>query len=98
MVDKGFLIDELCCDYDVKLIRPPFLKNVQFSEDDAIENADIASARVHVERLNQRLKVFEILGSKMSSCLIPKSEEIMTILCTVVNVSSPIFKDDKFHS
>ncbi|XP_077277163.1 uncharacterized protein LOC143905551 [Temnothorax americanus] len=99
MVDKGFLIDKLCCDYDVKLIRPPFLKDkVQFSENDAVENADIASARVHVERLNQRLKVFEILGSKMSSCLVPKSEKIITILCAVVNLSSPIFKDDKFHS
>lgn len=83
----------------MKLIRLPFLKDkVQFSEDDAVENADIASANVHVERFNQRLKVFEILGSKMSSCLVPKSEKIMTILCAVVNLSSPIFKDDKFHS
>lgn len=99
MVDKDFLIDELCCDYDVKLIRSPFLKdNIQFSEDDAKQNANIASARVHVERLNQRLKIFEILGSKMSSCLVPKSEKIMTILCAIVNLSSPIFKDDKFHS
>lgn len=66
----------------MKLIRLPFLKNeVQFSEDDAIENADIANVRVHVERLNQRLKVFKILGSKISSCLIPKSEKIMTIFC-----------------
>ncbi|EFN67910.1 hypothetical protein EAG_02761, partial [Camponotus floridanus] len=93
MVDRGFLIDELCCDYDVKLIRPSFLKdNIQFSKDNAKKNANIASARVHVERLNQRLKVFEILGSKMSSCLIPKSEKIMTILCAIVNLSSPIFK------
>ena len=60
----------MCCDYDVKLIRPSFLKDkVQFSENDAVENADIASARVHVERLNQRLKVFEILGIKCPHAL-----------------------------
>ena len=99
MVDKGFLIDEMCCDYQVKLIRPTFLRDeVQFSAVNDTENADIASARVHVERLNQRLKVFQILGSKMSSCLIPKSVKIMTILCAIVNLSSPIFKDDKFHT
>ena len=75
MVDKGFLTDEICCDYQVKLIRPTFLRDdFQFSADDATENADIASARVHVERLNPRLKVFQILDSKMSSCLIPERE------------------------
>ena len=87
MVDKGFLIDEMCCDYQVKMIRPPFLRDeVQFSADDVTENANIASVRVHVERLNQRLKVFEILGSKMTSNLVPKSEIIMKILCAVVNL------------
>ena len=95
MVDRGFLIDDLCSEYNVKLIRPPFLKDhVQFSADDAVENADIASARMHVERLNQRLKVFEILGSKMGSDLVPISEKIVTILCAVVNLSNPIFKDN----
>ena len=67
---------------------------------DALETADIASARVHVERLNQRLKVFEILGTNMASCLVPKCEKVMTILSAIVlvNLSSPIVKDDKFYS
>ncbi|XP_076666310.1 uncharacterized protein LOC143367927 [Andrena cerasifolii] len=87
-VDRGFLIVDLCSEYNVNLIRPPFLKDqVQYSSDDAVENADIASARVHVERLNQRLKVFEILCSKMASGLAPKSEKIVTILCAVVNLN-----------
>nr|CAH7736053.1 unnamed protein product [Callosobruchus chinensis] len=29
MVDKGFLIDDLCALYKIHLIRPPFLKNHQ---------------------------------------------------------------------
>ena len=72
----------MCCDYQVKLIRPPFLRDeVQFSADNATENADIASARVYLERPNQRLKVFQILGSKMSSCLIQRysSKDAYTI-------------------
>lgn len=89
----------MCSDHDINLIRPPFLRNdPQFSADDALKNADIASARVHVERLNQRLKVFEILRNEMSSCLVPKSEKIINILSAIVNLSSPIFKDDKFLS
>lgn len=74
MVDKGFLIDEVCAQYGVEIVRPYFLKNQsQFSQSDALNTGSIASARVHIERLNQRLKVFHILGSKMPSCLVKKN-------------------------
>lgn len=97
MVDKGFLIEEICNDYGVKLIRPPFVKNKKpFSEEDALNTGKIASARVHVERDNQRLKVFAILGSRMPSCLVSKCDKIMIILCAIVNLSSPILRDNKF--
>ena len=59
MVDKGFLIEKECPLYNVKLIRPPFLKkNKQFSNAEAEKTASIAAARVHVERTIQRLKIF----------------------------------------
>ncbi|OXU21945.1 hypothetical protein TSAR_015538 [Trichomalopsis sarcophagae] len=55
MTDKGFLIDEICLLNDIKLIRPPFLKNKQqFSREEALLNASIAKTRVHIERSNQR--------------------------------------------
>ena len=84
MIDKGFLIDERCSEYHVKLIRPVFLRGTnQFSATDALETADITSARVHVEKLIQTLKVFEILGTKIALCLVPKCEKIMTILSAI---------------
>ncbi|XP_051171019.1 uncharacterized protein LOC127287911 [Leptopilina boulardi] len=99
MVDKGFLIEGICRDYGIKSIRPPFVKNKKpFSEEDALNTCNIASARVHVERDNQRLKVFDILGSRMPSCLVPKSDKIMRILCAIVNLSSPILRDNKFFN
>uniref|UniRef100_A0A6P7H673 Uncharacterized protein LOC114346673 n=1 Tax=Diabrotica virgifera virgifera TaxID=50390 RepID=A0A6P7H673_DIAVI len=63
MVDKGFLIDDICNQFKIELIRLPFLKNKkQLSTDEALLNAKIAAARVHIERVNQRIKIFKILG------------------------------------
>lgn len=99
MTDKGFLIDDVCQEHNVQLIRPPFLRNkVQFSKEEALLNATIAKARVHVERSNQRLKVFKILSSKVPSYLVPRIDQIFVIISAIVNLSSPILKDDKFNN
>ncbi|XP_046736570.1 uncharacterized protein LOC124405587 [Diprion similis] len=99
MVDKGFLIDDICKKNDLKLIRPPFLKKQkQFSSVDACLTAKIAKARVHIERANQRLKTFKILGDKLPSKLASKIEQIFTIICGTVNIGSPILKNNKFPS
>lgn len=60
MVDKGFLIDDVCLQHGIKIVRPPFLRQKsQFSQAEALNNCNIASARVHIERLNQRLTSFK---------------------------------------
>lgn len=62
MVDRGFLIDKECEDNYIRLIRPPFLGRgrSQFTKEEAEITADIARARVHIERKIQRLKLFAI--------------------------------------
>lgn len=97
MVDRGFLIDEICEKNNLKCVRPPFLKGKkQFSKSDSILTANIAKARVHVERSNQRIKNFKIVGDTMPSNLVPLVEEIFSVICGIGNLSSPIIKDDKF--
>ncbi|XP_072389457.1 uncharacterized protein [Diabrotica undecimpunctata] len=97
MVDKGFLIDELCSFHNVKLYRPPFLeKRKQLSREEAIQNSDIAAARVHIERTNQRIKLFKILSNKLHTNFIPYIQNIFIIICAVTNLSSPILADNKF--
>lgn len=97
MVDKGFLIEEICEVNRWKIIRPPFLKNKdQLSKEESDSNAKIASARVYIERSNQRIKNFKILGSKMPVNLVPIINNIFTVICGTVNLSSPILKNDKF--
>lgn len=97
MVDRGFLIDDMCKMNGWKCIRPPFLKNKkQFTKSEAILTSKIACARVHVERSNQRIKAFQIVGCRLPVNLVPLLEEIFTVICATVNLNSPILKDDKF--
>lgn len=97
MVDKGFLIDNLCIEKQIELIRPLFLKNkITFSKSEALLNKDIASARVHIERVNQRIKSFKIFQNKCSWSHNYLAHDIMIIICGICNLSSPIFANDKF--
>ncbi|CAI6349979.1 unnamed protein product [Macrosiphum euphorbiae] len=97
MVDKGFLIDDLCMSKNIQIIRPPVLKNkIQFSKSEALLNKDIASARVHIERINQRLKVYKILQNKFIWSHNYLAFDIITIISGICNLSTPIFANDKF--
>ena len=52
-----------CC---VTLHRPPFLRRQrQFTKADVMHTAEPASARVHVERVIGRMKVFKMLVHKL---------------------------------
>lgn len=94
MTDKGILIEKECNEKLVTLIRPPFLKGQkQFSKQDAERTADIARARVHVERAIQRIKIFKILHEQISWYLIPHTDEIMIVIAAIVNLSSPILRE-----
>lgn len=98
MVDRGFTIDNLCNEKGILLIRPPFLKGKkQLSRDEALETKSIASARVHIERINQRIKVFKIFQNKFSWGHARLAKDIMIILCGIWNLGNPIFFDEKFN-
>ena len=97
MVDKGFMIDEECLFNAVELIRPPFLRsNKQLSPTDAKLTRNIARARVHVERVIQRVKQFSVLKNRLSWHMMPHVNHIFTVICGLTNLSPPILADDKF--
>ena len=97
MVDKGFLIDAECASYNIQLIRPPFLQGDKpFSREDSIFNREVAAARVHIERVNQRIKIFKIPKSRFPRALRSYVSQIFNIVCAMVNLSSPILENDKF--
>ena len=97
MIDRGFLIADECAMQRIKLIRPPFKKDkVQFSEEEAIETRKIAAARIHIERINARIKVMRVLNGKMDWHLVKYADEIFTVCCGLANLGSPILAVDKF--
>ncbi|KAJ8914720.1 hypothetical protein NQ315_017430 [Exocentrus adspersus] len=97
MVDKGFLIDEICENNFIKIIRPSFLrKKKQFTAEEAQFNKNISRARVHVERANQRIRLFTIFNGPFPWSLVQYMDEIFTVACAVVNLQNPVLADDKF--
>lgn len=97
MVDKGFLINELCLEHRIKLVRSPSLHNKQkLNRQEATKNQDIADARVHVERAIQRMKLFKILRDSFSIDLLLYIDDIIQIIAGLVNVSKSLFSNEKF--
>lgn len=71
-------------------------KNNKLSAQDANYTSEVASARVHVERSIQRIKIFKIFTSKIPVNMLYHIDNIMFIIAGIVNLSNPILSDEKF--
>lgn len=96
MVDKGFNIDDECTDNMIKLIRPPFQRNKKYSKAESVECAKIARARVHVERVIQRIREFGLLRGKIPWTICPYIDCLVVIASGLVNLGNPILATDKY--
>jgi hypothetical protein len=97
MVDRGFLIKNLCDNHYIGLVRPPFLrKKNQFSKADALATAKMAKARVHVKRVIERIKKFKILSDTIPAPLAHLVDDFMIFIAGMIKLSSPILAEDKF--
>lgn len=97
MVDKGFMIQNECILAGIELIRPPFVGNKgRLSAEDCVRNNLIARARVHVERIMQRIKVFEIMRHDLHLSYLDSIDKIVNVICALVNLSDPILSDIRY--
>lgn len=93
LADKGF--PNINIQDGIVLVMPPFAKSgqAQFPASDMEQTYGIASLRIHVERVIQRVKIFNILTNTIPVSLFPRLDKIVHLCSVLTNLSSPIIKD-----
>ena len=74
----------------ITLIPPSANQNEQFTRDEVKETENIASMRIHIERVIQRLKMYRILSHQISRTLFPIIDQLVHVCAVLVNLQSPI--------
>ncbi|XP_043275505.1 uncharacterized protein [Venturia canescens] len=96
LADKGFpeirrIIDQT--GKKVVLVMPPFLeKKSEFTKEETEETYNIARVRIHIERIMQRLRTYQILD-KIPDNLFSCIDDIIHVCCVLVNLQPPIISD-----
>lgn len=96
MADKGFPgIKSGLKQVQAVLVMPPFLQNSdQFSEGEVTETYSIAQVRIHVERVIQRIKCYNILNTRVPTELISAMSDVFHVVCCVLaNLQPPIIRE-----
>lgn len=93
LVDRGFTVQDLVNPLQADIHIPAFLKgrgNLSAAEE--LSTRKIAKARVHVERFNQRLKQFKIVGRTIPLSLAPLATQMVVVACGLVNFQEVLCK------
>ena len=87
--DRGFTIDDLLAELGAFVVIPPFLdKDGKLSDEDELKTKFIASARIHVERLIQRITIFEFCKGPVQHDKLCILKEAVHVCAVLANFSS----------
>ena len=93
LADRGFTVRELLNPLQVELKIPAFLKGRKsLSAAEELETRRIAKARIHVERFNERLKQFKLVGRKMPLSIAPLATQMVVVAGCLVNFQDLLCK------
>lgn len=93
MANKGFNVQDELASVGVSLVIPGLLKkDSQFSIAQSTKNKTIASVRVHVERLMERIKNWHILDRRIPISMSPYASDIVIVICALSNFLPPLIK------
>ncbi|XP_037501500.1 uncharacterized protein LOC119375392 [Rhipicephalus sanguineus] len=93
LADKGFPgIRTVLGERNAVFVMPPFLQGRQFSAQEVMDTYNIAQVRIHVERAIQRIKVHNILNSRVPTEMIPLMTDVFHMCCVLANLQAPIIK------
>ena len=88
MEDCGFTVEEYLTPLGVKL-----LGRSQFNEQEIVKSQQIANEWIHVERMNQRLKCYDILDRVIPPNMIDYLNQIISVCSILSNFQEPILKN-----
>ncbi|KAK3910841.1 Putative nuclease [Frankliniella fusca] len=91
LADKGFLIHDMLPP-GVSLNIPPFKRTAQFTAAQVRATSTIATARIHVERANARIKEYQILEC-IPVNMFHYSTEIFQTCCALTNLKTPLINE-----
>lgn len=78
------------------LVMPPFASgHDQFTEEKMDTTYNIAQVRIHVERVIQRVKIHNILNTRIPVTLIPYMDDIFHVCSVLTNFQSPVLRQDE---
>ncbi|XP_050554357.1 uncharacterized protein LOC126911390 [Spodoptera frugiperda] len=97
LADRGFKhIEELLLQKGINLVRPPSVpSNSKLSKQDVLKTKQIASLRIHIERVIRRLREFSMLKphSVVNRKLLKYLDECVVIACALINIQDSIIKN-----
>lgn len=93
LVDRGFTVQDLLNPLQADIMIPAFLKGRKsLSAAEELSTRKIAKARIHVERFNERLKQFRLVGRKIPLSLAPLATQMVVVACCLVNFQTTLCK------
>lgn len=93
MADRGFTVRELLNPLQVELKIPSFLKGRKsLSTAEELETRRIAMARIHVERFNEQLKQFKLMGRKLPLSLASLATQMVVVAACLVKFQAVLCK------
>ena len=88
LADRGFQIEDLVMDQGGELVIHPFLgKRKKFTYKELVRSRIITRARIHIERFNQRLKLYKFIGDKITHHKLEVIDDAVFVCCMLVNFS-----------
>ena len=91
MADKGFTLRKCLAEKNVTLNIPHFLSNKkQFTPSEVQETEQIAKLRIHVERVNRRIKENHLFDTPLSLSIAGSANQLWTIACMLALFKGPI--------
>jgi len=93
LADRGFTVQHLLNPLLAQINIPAFLKGRKsLSVAEELSTRKIAKARIHVERFNQRLKQFKLVGRTIPLSLAPLATQMVVVACGLVKFHEVLCK------